>query len=150
MRISASELQGYVRRVPPSPPPVEPVLAPAEEARAIADRRRDDAVTHARRERVRALIRRPAAPEGADAELVVLLAVAKALPLEGEDDRLRARTRLAEIARLDPLPPAVAEIRERLRVRPGDSRAFADALLPARGDGTTPFTETPGIFAASS
>ncbi len=71
---------------------------------------------HARTERVRMLIRWASAPGGADGELIALLAVAGALPLEGHRDHLKARLRLRDIALSEPPPKAVRALADDLRV----------------------------------
>jgi hypothetical protein len=140
MRISRDELRKFDHAVGPAPPRVEPLMSAAEEARVIRDATLDDPVTEARRERVRALLRRPAPSEGADAELIVLLAAARALPLRRPEDRVNARVRLAEIGRLEHPPPEVEKLVATLGLDPGDSQAFADALLPSKHD-VSPFTQ---------
>lgn len=130
MRVTSDDLGKFARGAAPPPAPIEPRLPPAEEARQIADHRRTDAVTAARRRRVLALIRRPAPPEGADAELLMELAAAQALPLERPDDRLDARRRLIDIARLKNPPEGARALLHKLRVGRGDEQKFADALLP--------------------
>ena len=134
MRVTSEELANFRRDVPPPPPPIEPVLSAREEARLIASARRDNPEIDARRARVLALLRRPAAPEGADAELIALVAAARALPLERPDDRAKARMRLAEIGRLKDPPPEVVKLLRQLGLAPGDSQAFAEALLPHKHD----------------
>ncbi len=86
-------------------------------------------------------MRRPATPEGADAELVALLASARALPLERRDDRLAARQRLVGIGRLPDPPPEVRKLMNKHGVAVGDGPGFADALLRAGDDGSTQFHE---------
>ena len=130
MRVSRDELQRFTRKVAPPPAPVEPLLAAAQEAALLADAKRDDPRIAARRARVVALLRRPAPPEGSDAELVALLAAARALPLERRDDQTTARLRLREIGGLKDPPPEVRKLLDRLGLKPGDSEAFANALLP--------------------
>ncbi|HEU4975593.1 MAG TPA: hypothetical protein VFT50_10930 [Baekduia sp.] len=132
MRVGRDDLESFKRSVGPAPPPVEPLLSPADEVRVIVDARTDDAGADARRARVRALLRRPAPPTGADAEIVVLLAAAGALPLDRPEDRLNARVRLAEIGRMADPPPEVRKLLQRHGLQPGDSQAFADALLPPK------------------
>lgn len=134
MRIGRDELRKFDGGVGPAPPPVEPLLAAAEEVRLICDATSDDPVTEARRARVRALLRRPAPPEGADAEIIALLAEARALPLQRPADRINARLRLVEIGRMPDPPPAVQRLLERFKLEPGDSQAFADALVPPKHD----------------
>ena len=133
MRIDPKDLQPFSRSLGPPPAPVEPRLSPADEARAIRSGG-DDPIVLARRARALALIRRPARPEGADAELLALLAEAKALPLEGDRDWLRAKQRLHEIAEHRDPPAEVRAVLRRLKVRPGDGAAFAEKALPARRD----------------
>lgn len=133
MRVTGDDLRKFARAVPPPPAPVEPLLPPGEEAQHIADRKRTDPVTAARRRRVLALIRRPAPPEGPDAELLTLLAVARALPLERPNDDLDARQRLMDIARLTNPPEGVRKLLLKMAVRPGDEQRFAEVLLrPSR------------------
>jgi len=86
------------------------------------------ALVPARRIRMSAIVRRAAPPEGGDAELLVLLAAAGSLPLEGRADHLHARTRLASIA--DP-PPAVTLLADELAI---DLKDLAERLLPAPRD----------------
>jgi hypothetical protein len=62
------------------------------------------------------LIRWASAPGGADGELIALLAVAGALPLEGHRDHLKARLRLRDIALSEPPPKAVRALADDLRV----------------------------------
>src|SRR4051794_22938046 len=142
MPIRREDLRKYSRPVPPPPRPIEPVLSAVEEAALIASsRRRDDPVVAARRARVLTLLRRPATPEGADAELVALLAAARALPLERDEDRLAARQQLVGIGRVADPPPEVRRLLRKFGVAPGDGPAFAEALLPSRYDGGSPFHE---------
>ncbi len=132
MRVDPSELRKFAHNVSPGPPRIEPLLSAAEEARVVADQASKDTVSVARRQRVVALIRRAAEPVGVDAELVALLAAARALPLDREDDRLKARQRLIEIGRSKDPPPEVSRLFEAKRVAPGDAEGFADALLPPK------------------
>jgi hypothetical protein len=135
MRVDRKQLRQFGRRAsPPAPPRVEPLLAAVDEARVIAKADPADPRVAARRDRVLVLLRRPATPEGADAELVALLAAARALPLERREDRLKARRQLADIARLEEPPSEVARLLDRLGIKPGDGQAFADALLPPTRD----------------
>ena len=85
-----------------------------------------EALLQRRKDRVLAIVRRAATPAGADAELVVLLALAQALPLENADDRLRARTRLQSIHQAQSAPPAAAALADEHDTAEG----FADAVLP--------------------
>jgi len=135
MRIGRDELRDFDRAVKPAPAPIEPVLPAAEEAALIAakDDGRDPVVA-ARRRRVLAILRRAAPPEGADAELVTLLAAARALPMEDRTDRLSARMRLIEIGRATDPPPEVVKVLDRLHLSAGDAEPFADALLPPHQD----------------
>lgn len=132
MRVGREDLQRFGRTVRPAPPPIEPALTPADEARVIAANN-SDPDTAARRARALAILRRPAAPQGADAALIAL---PKALPIENDRDRTMARSRLAEIGRMESPPPEVLDICRRRRVSPGDSEAFANALHPPRHDGS--------------
>jgi len=145
MRVDPAELRKFVHTVPATPPPIEPLLSAAEEARVIADHKRTDAVTWARRQRVRNLLHRQAPPTGADAELIALLAAARALPFDDPDDRLKARQRLIEIGRLKEPPPEVIELLRANRIEFGDAEAFADALQPPGRDIIRPFSESPGV-----
>ncbi|MTD44646.1 hypothetical protein GKE82_10180 [Conexibacter sp. W3-3-2] len=135
MKVDRDELSGFANRVGPPPPPIQPQLAPAEEARLLAGGATGDADTRARLARVLSLVRRPARPTGDDAALLVLLARDAALPLERPSDRLSARQRLIEIAR-DPAPEelVLAVMRDLGVPHPCDPGAFADALLPQRTD----------------
>jgi hypothetical protein len=148
MRIGEDDLDKFKRPIPPPPPPIEPALPAAEEAALIASGRDDDPVINARRARVLRILRRPATPEGADAELVALLAAARALPLERRQDRLAARQRLVGIGSLSNPPREVRNLSARLRVSPGDGAALADALLTPSHDRATPFHE--GDFGSNS
>jgi len=147
MRVSSDDLRKFARGVAPAPAPIEPLLPPAEEARQIADRKRTDPVTDARRRRALALIRRPAAPEGPDAELLVLLAAARALPLERPEDRLDARQRLVDIARLKEPPEEARALLRSMGVGPGDEQKLADALLPP-GRNNSEFHESEAGFSS--
>lgn len=100
LRIHAADLEGYRRSVGPAPAPIGPVLSPADEAALLRRRRSPDAAYRARRERVIALIRRPAPPLGDDALLILLLARHSALPVASPQDVQSARHRLAEISDL--------------------------------------------------
>jgi hypothetical protein len=146
VRVDPDDLRPFARTVPEAPPRIEPLLSAEDEARVIVDGDDQDPVTLARRRRVSMLLRRPAPPEGVDAELIVLLAQAKALPLERTEDRLDARVRLVDIGRLADPPPRVREIAERLGVVAGDGEALADALLPPKHD-VAPFRENRTGFA---
>jgi hypothetical protein len=143
MRVNAKDLSKFDRDVGPPPPPIEPVLPAAEEAKLIASDS-DDPTVVARRARVQTIVRRPATPEGADAELVALLAAARALPLERRTDRLCARQRLVGIGGLREPPPEVTRLMTKFGVAPRDGTAFAEALL-ARTQDTTPFHEGSGF-----
>jgi hypothetical protein len=133
MRIRLDDLRDFERSVGPAPPPIEPRLPAREEAALIAKGGSDPTVAK-RRARVVKLLRRPATPEGADAELVALLAHKHALPLDRREDRLDARQQLFGIGSLKEPPPEVRALCDRLRVKPGDGKAFADALLPPKHD----------------
>lgn len=149
MRLRADELQKFNRPVAPSPPPIEPLLAAPEEAALIAKGSRSDTTVAARRARVRALLRRPATPEGADAELFALVAAARALPLERPEDRLSARLRLVGIGSAKTPPLEVRRLSDRLHLAPGDGAAFADALMPRDGD-LSAFSEGGGSGASGA
>lgn len=138
MQIGRDELAKFSRSVPPAPPAIEPILTPVEEAKLLAARRPSDPTVGARRQRVLSLLRRPAPPQGPDAELLVLLAASKALPLDDPADRLKARMRLVEVGRLQDPPAEVRVVMQRYGVAPGNGQAFADALLPPSRD-TQPF-----------
>lgn len=96
----------------------------------------------AREARVRAIIRRPAAPEGHDAELLTLLAATGSLPLDGRSDHLHARARLGSIG--DP-PPAVRALADELALDPGD---LPERLLPAPRDVATGFEFGSSVYPA--
>ncbi len=97
----------------------------------------------ARIARVRALIHRPAPPEGQDAELLTLLAATGSLPLDARSDRLHARTRLASIA--TPPPPAVAALADDLGLETGE---LVERLLPAPRDVATGFEFGSSVYPA--
>jgi hypothetical protein len=82
----------------------------------------------AREARVASIIRRPATPEGGDAELLVLLAAARALALTRADDHRRAHTRIASIGQRAPVPPAVGALCDELGT--ATTAELADRLLP--------------------
>jgi hypothetical protein len=134
MRVHADDMKKFGRAVPPAPAPIEPQLPASEEAALIAKDAGTDPLVAARKARVLALLRRSATPEGADAELIVLLARARALPLDRRADRLSARQRLFGIGASKSPPPEVQDVMRRLGVPPGDGTAFADALLPPNRD----------------
>ncbi len=142
MRIAREDLDKFNRPVGPPPPPIEPVLPPAEEAKLIATGPSDDPGVKARRDRVIAILWRAATPTGADAELVALLADARALPLERREDRFKAHQRLVGIGRSADPPPAVRRLMQRHGIAPGDGAAFADALMRRGYDGSSPFHES--------
>jgi hypothetical protein len=146
MRVDPDDLRPFARAVPDPPPRIEPLLFPEDEARVIADANDHDPITLARRRRMSTILRRAAPPEGPDAEVIFLLAQAKALPLERAEDRLDARLRLVEIGRLVDPPPKVREVAARLRVAEGDGEALANALLPPKHD-VSPFHESRAGFA---
>ena len=139
MRLSRDELRKFDRAVAPAPAPVEPALPAAEEAALIAGDKDGDPVVALRRARVLAMLRRAATPEGVDAELIALLAAARALPLDRREDRLSARQRLVGIGKLSNPPPGVSELVRKLGVAPGDGTAFAEALLPSSHGRGEPF-----------
>lgn len=141
MRIPRSKLDAYAKSVPPAPAPIEPRLDPEAEAALLAARKPKDPTTEARRVRVLELLRRPAVPSAADAELIALLARREALPLASFRDRLAAHRCLAGIGALDPAPPLVARVAREIRTPPGDGSAFADKLLPPQVD---PYKPEPG------
>jgi hypothetical protein len=134
MHVSRDELKKYQLSARSVPAPIEPLLCAADEARLIAKARPGDPNAAARRMRVRAIIHRPAPPAPADAELLALLALRRALPINDGTDRIRARQRLAEIGRLSDPPPEVAKVQRRLAIDAGDGDAFADTLLPPKQD----------------
>ena len=103
----------------PLRPPCEPALPAAEEAALIAGDKDGDPVIALRRARVLAMLRRAATPEGVDAELIALLAAARALPLDRREDWLSARQRLVDIGKLSNPPPGVSELVRKLGVAPG-------------------------------
>ncbi|MEA2172316.1 MAG: hypothetical protein QOF76_5616 [Solirubrobacteraceae bacterium] len=117
------------------PPPIEPVLSAADEVALLTGRdQKSDPTLRARWARVSTLIRRPETPTGRDAELLALLADAKALPVGSREDWLSARQRLHGIGAMNDPPPAVAKVAKAHRVKPGDADAFAEALLKGHRD----------------
>ena len=132
MRVSRDDLDKFSGAVAPAPAPIEPTLPAAQEAALIAKGKGDDPVILARRARVLAILRRPAPPEGSDAELVALLAAAGALPIERDIDRVKARARLFQIGQLASPPPEVLRLCKKRGIAVGDGTAFAEALMPAR------------------
>lgn len=88
----------------------------------------DHARIDERMARVLAIVHRAAPPVGGDAELLALLAAARALPLAGADHML-ARARIASIGEDGVIPPAVAALADEL----GEATMpeLADRLLPA-------------------
>jgi hypothetical protein len=84
-----------------------------------------------RHKRVLAVIRRAGPPTGADAELLVLLAACKALPL-GRDDHLHARMRIASIGEGGLVPPVVELLRMERNV--DSMSALAEVLLSSQRD----------------
>ena len=83
----------------------------------------------ARQARLGSIIRRPAPPEGVDAELVVLLAAARALALPGAEDHTSAHARVASIGHNGTIPPAVTALAVELGTE--TMTELADRLLPA-------------------
>lgn len=134
MRVSDDDLQKFRRTLPPAPVPVEPALSAADEAEVIANGDQHDPIVKARRERALTLLRRPAPAEGQDAELLVLLAAASALPIDTSADRMKAVQRLTEIGRVKDPPLEVRKVLERLRITPGDADALIARLLPPSRD----------------
>jgi hypothetical protein len=93
----------------------------------LAGRRTATPAAHleARRARLRAIVERPAAPEGRDAELLAFMAALRRLPVERRAQHLQARLRLAAIA--DP-PAAVRALVDEFAVT--TMREFTDKVLP--------------------
>jgi hypothetical protein len=93
----------------------------------LADRRTATPAAHleARRARLRAIVERPATPEGRDAELLAFLAALHRLPVEQRAQHLQARLRLRAIA--DP-PPAVRALVDEFAVT--TMQEFTDRVLP--------------------
>jgi hypothetical protein len=83
----------------------------------------------ARLARVAAIVRCPEPPTGEDAELLVLLAAARALEVEHPDDHMRAHARIASIGEKSAIPPAVAALAEELGTP--TMTELADRLLKA-------------------
>jgi hypothetical protein len=79
----------------------------------------------ARHARLRAIVERPAAPEGRDAELLAFMAALDLLPVERRAQHLQARLRLAAIA--GP-PPAVRALVDEFAVT--TMKEFTDKVLP--------------------
>lgn len=115
----------------------------------LSSKRSSDPVIEARRARVLELPRRPAVPEGADAELVALLAPAGTLPIQRDADRLLARLRLTEIGRLTDPPPHVRDLMTQRKLTPGDGPAFANALIPGTRDPSHFHESGAGMFGSS-
>jgi hypothetical protein len=92
----------------------------------LADRRTATPAAHleARRARLRAIVARPATPEGRDAELLAFLAALQRLPVEQRAQHLQARLRLGAI---DP-PPAVRALVGEFAVT--TMQEFTDRVLP--------------------
>jgi hypothetical protein len=79
----------------------------------------------ARRDRVRAIVERPAAPAGRDAELLAFLAALRLLPVVNRAQHLQARLRLAAVA--DP-PASVRALVDEFAV--STVQEFTDKVLP--------------------
>jgi hypothetical protein len=92
----------------------------------LAGRRTATPAAHleARRARLRAIVERPAAPEGRDAELLAFMAALRLLPVARRASHLQARLRLAAI---DP-SPAVRALVDEFAVT--TMREFTDKVLP--------------------
>jgi hypothetical protein len=87
----------------------------------------------ARAGRVRSIIGRPAPPEGGDAELLVLLAAARALALPDAIWHMKAHARVASIGHGAAIPAAVSALADELGTP--TMKELADRLLPpTRGD----------------
>jgi hypothetical protein len=82
----------------------------------------------AREGRVSSIISRPAPPDGADAELLVLLAAARALALPDAVWHMKAHTRIASIGQGAAIPAAVAALADELGTT--TMKELADRLLP--------------------
>jgi hypothetical protein len=82
----------------------------------------------ARESRVRSIISRPAPPEAADAELLVLLAAARALALPDAVWHMKAHTRIASIGQGAAIPAAVTALADELGA--ATMTELADRLLP--------------------
>jgi hypothetical protein len=93
----------------------------------LAGRRTATPAAHleARHARLRAIVERPAAPEGRDAELLAFMAALGLLPVERRAQHLQARLRLAAIA--GP-PPAVRALVDEFAVT--TMKEFTDKVLP--------------------
>ena len=93
----------------------------------LAGRRTATPAAHldARRARVRAIVERPAAPTGRDAELLAFMAALQLLPVERRAQHLQARLRLASI--VDP-PAAVRDLVDEFAVT--TMQEFTDKVLP--------------------
>jgi hypothetical protein len=143
VKVNRRDVDSFTRRISPPPPPVEPRLSPEDEATLLgsAGAGADD-VVEARRARVLALLRRPAPLDGADAELVALLALARTLPIGRREDRLSARERLREIGNLTNPPPQVAKVAALLKTAPGGGTAFAPRPCYRRGATLDPCRST--------
>lgn len=82
----------------------------------------------ARAGRVRSIISRPAPPEAADAELLVLLAAARALSLPDVIWHMKAHARIASIGQGAAIPAAVTALADELGT--ATMKELAERLLP--------------------
>jgi hypothetical protein len=78
--------------------------------------------------RLRSIISRPAAPEGPDAELLVLLAAARALALPDAIWHMKAHARIASIGQGAAIPAAVSALADEFGST--SMKELADRLLP--------------------
>jgi hypothetical protein len=134
VRVSSDDLDDFRRAPRDAPAPIEPRLTVDEEVAMLSGKTPADGTLTRRQQRVLALMRTPAVPAPHDAELLVALASVRHLPIASRDDRLSAKTRLADIGRMSPLPPRVAATMRDLGIEPGDGRGLADRLLPPAHD----------------
>jgi hypothetical protein len=111
---------------------------------------------HAREGRVRSIINRPAPPEGADAELLVLLAAARALANPNAVEHMKAHARIASIGHGAAIPAAVSALADELgtatmpeladRLLPPTSEDLHDADLAGRSNLSAALTYGPGAW----
>jgi hypothetical protein len=111
---------------------------------------------HAREVRVRSIINRPAPPEGGDAELLVLLAAARALELPDAVEHMKAHARIASIGQRAAIPAAVTALADELgtttmpeladRLLPPISEDFHDADFAGRSNLSAALTYGPGAW----
>jgi hypothetical protein len=110
----------------------------------------------ARDARVRSIISRPAPPEAADAELLVLLAAARALALPDAIWHMKAHARIASIGQGAAIPAAVIALADELgtttmkelaeRLLPPTREDLHDANFAGRSNASAALTYGPGAW----